>query len=119
MRTTQVSSGLIATQTLTSLASFSVSAWPGSGTLRPSARPPPAAAVPTTKLRRERCLPLPNVIFLMARSLRLAAGGDGAGRHVNGLADALIGAAATDVGHRLVDVLVGRTRFLLQQRRRR
>ena len=37
---------------------------------------------------------------------------------MHGRADALIGAAATDVGHRLVDVLVGRLRRLLEQRRR-
>src|SRR4051812_17153724 len=118
MRITQVSSGLIATQTLTSLAApFCACA---NGTFSPSARPPPAtAAEPTMNLRRESCLPLPNVIFLMARSLRLAAGGRATGCHVDRFADALIGAAAADVGHRRVNVLVGRPRVLLQERRRR
>src|SRR3954471_4012632 len=119
MRITQVSSGLIATQTLTSLAAAPFCAL-ANGTFSPSARPPPAtAAEPTMNFRRERCLPLPNVIFLMARSLRLAAGGRATGCHVDRFADALIGAAAADVGHRRVNVLVGRPRVLLQERRRR
>src|SRR5262249_5432397 len=33
-------------------------------------------------------------------------------------ADALIGAAAADVGHGVVDILIGRLRLLLQERRR-
>src|SRR3954452_4119276 len=107
IRITQASSGLIATQTLTSFAAPFCAA--ANGTFSPSARPPPAtAAEPTMNFRRERCLPLPNVIFLMARSLGLAAGGRATGCHVNRFADALVGAAATDVGHRLIDVLVGR-----------
>src|SRR3954467_6003712 len=51
--------------------------------------------------------------------LRLAAGGRATGCHVDRFADALIGAAAADVGHRRVNVLVGRPRVLLQERRRR
>jgi hypothetical protein len=39
------------------------------------------------------------------------------GRHVDSRANALVGAASTDVGHRLVDVLVGRLRGLLEERR--
>src|SRR3954453_7591856 len=117
MRITQVSSGLIATQTLTSLAAAPFCAL-ANGTFSPSARPPPAtAAEPTMNLRRERCLPLPNVIFLMARSLRLAASGLTTGCHVDRFADALIGAAATDVGHRGVDVLIGRARSFFQESR--
>src|SRR5262249_39202827 len=42
-----------------------------------------------------------------------------AGRGVYGGADALVGATATDIGHRGVDVGVGRLRLLLEQRRRR
>src|SRR6476659_10123777 len=119
MRITQVSSGLIATQMLTSFAAAPFCAC-ANGTFSPRARPPPAtAAEPTMNLRRESCLPLPNVIFLMAPSLRLAAGGYATGCHVDCFADALISAATADVGHRLVDVLVGRPRILLQQRRRR
>src|SRR3954463_15786173 len=119
MRITQVSSGLIATQTFTSVARalFCACASPSpNGTWKPSANPPPAAAAePTMNLRRERLRPLSNVIFFMAPSLRpafgaigrlAAGGGRGAGRGVHGLADALVGAAATDVGHRIVDVLV-------------
>src|SRR6187455_1293085 len=104
IRITQVSSGLIATQTLTSfVAPFCACA---NGTFSPRARPPPAtAAEPTMNLRRESCLPFPNVIFLMAPSLRPAAGGRATGCHVDRLADALIGSAAADIGHRLVDVL--------------
>ena len=40
-----------------------------------------------------------------------------AGGHVHGRADALVRAAAADVGHRLVDVRVGRIRVLREQRR--
>src|SRR5947199_6868826 len=43
--------------------------------------------------------------------LRAAVGGE-----MHGRADALIGAAATDIGHRLVDVLVGRLRLAGEQR---
>src|SRR3954469_21900334 len=121
MRITQVSSGLIATQMLTSVAALCACAVSmPNGTFNPRARPPPAtAAEPTMNLRRESCLPFPNVIFLMAPSLRPAAGGRATGCHVDRFADALIGAAAADVGHRFVDVLVGRPRILFQQRRRR
>ena len=56
MRMTQVSSGLIATQTLTSFAPRR-SAPSANGTFSPSARPPPAiAAEPTMNLRRESVL---------------------------------------------------------------
>src|SRR4029079_12083441 len=118
MRITQVSSGLIATQTLTSFAApFCACA---NGTFNPSARPPPAtAAEPTMNLRRESGLPFPNVIFLMAPSLRRAPGVLAAGRHVDGFTDALIGAAAADVGHRGINVAVGRPWIFLQERGRR
>ncbi len=71
MRMTQVSSGLIATQTLISLAApFCCPC--ANGTFNPSARPPPAiAAEPTMNLRRDSGLPFPNVIFLMAPSYDL------------------------------------------------
>src|SRR5579871_67367 len=130
MRITQVSSGLITTQALTSTPSFAVAACAleaaSAGTWKPSARPPPAAAVvPTTKARRESFVLLE--LFVMAdlpRSLGLVAIDRGGlatarhlGRHVDGGADALVGAAATDVGHRFVDVLIGRLRVLPQQRR--
>ena len=94
------------------------------GALKPSAKPPPAsAAEPTTNLRRERRWPFPKIIFFMAapsRTARCAIGGASAGRVsgrlMDGLADALVGAAAADVGHRLVDVGIGRLRLLLQER---
>ena len=123
MRITQVSSGLMATQMLTSAGPFCAAASVTNGALKPSASvPPAAAAAPTTNVRRERRWPLPKTIFLMAASLKTgafaigrAAIGGIAGRLMHGLADALIGAAAADVGHRLVDVGIGRLGFLLQQ----
>src|SRR5689334_7767388 len=72
------------------------------------ARPPVAAAVPTMKLRRERAR---SFCCFMSRLLP-------AGCHVHRGTDALIGAAAADVGHGVVDVLIGRFRLLLQERRR-
>ena len=58
MRITQVSSGLTTTQALTSMpastALFASAAPSPNGRRIPSASPPPAAAVPTMKLRRER-----------------------------------------------------------------
>src|SRR5205814_3879055 len=94
------------------------------GALKPSARPPPAAAAePTMNLRRESFWPFPKIIFFMALSSRPAAGAIGraacrrvAGRQVHGLADPLIGPAAADIGHRRVDVRVGRLGIFLQQR---
>src|SRR5882672_8495589 len=126
IRITQVSSGLIATHRLTSLAPFCAAASSMKGTFSPSARPPPAsAAEPTTNVRRESFWPLPKIIFFMALSSRPAGGAIGraairgiSGRLMHGLADALIGAAAADVGHRLVDVGVGRFWLFLEQRRR-
>src|SRR5579864_8520362 len=50
--------------------------------------------------------------------LASATGGTDAGRCMHGLADALIGAATTDIGHRFIDVLVGRLGVLLEQRGR-
>src|SRR3954453_17625443 len=124
MRMTQVSSGLIATQMLTSVAPFCAIASVTKGALKPSARPPLAAAAePTMNLRRESFWPFPKIIFFMACSSRPAAGAIGcaarrrvAGRQMHGLADALIGAAAADIGHRGVDVGGGRLRVFLQQR---
>src|SRR4051812_27409398 len=126
-RTTQESSGLMATQMFTSVAPFCAVAAVRNGALKPSANVPAvAAAVPTTNLRRERRWPFPKITFFMALSSRPAAGAIGraaigltAGRLMHGLADALIRPAAANVGHRLVDVGIGRLRLLLQQRRRR
>src|SRR3954454_23749252 len=119
MRITQVSSGLMATHTLTSAPSVAPcgSAAPKpDGRLKPSASPPPAAAEPMTNLRRESFADLLRMILFMA-----APSGSGriVGRHVDGGAYALIGAAATDVGHRLVDVVVARLGCSLEEGRGR
>src|ERR1043166_6288467 len=117
MRTTQVSSGLIATQMLISVASAVLCADAvGNGIAKPSAKPPPAAAEPTTKARRET-FPVPVLIIIASsRALALrgrerAAARGHAGRHMHGRADALVRPAAADIGHRLVDVAVGRLRL--------
>src|SRR3954467_2861482 len=122
MRMTQVSFGLMATQMFTSVAPFCAAAWARNGALKPSANVPAvAAAAPTTNLRRERRWPFPKIIFFMALSSRPAGGAIGcaAGAVAGGLmhrfADALVGAAAADVGHRLIDVGVGRLRLFLQK----
>src|SRR5882762_11233621 len=86
-------------------AAILASAGAPNGRRTPSARPPPATAVPTMKLRRE------SVRFI---SRLLSAGG-----HLHRRPDALIGAAAADVRHGVVDLLVGRLRPLPEQRRRR
>src|SRR5207302_2416347 len=109
MRITHVSSGLTTTQAWTSApASAALCASADSdpnGRRTPRARPPAAAAVPTMKLRREK------FASFMSRLLS-------AGRHMHRRADALIGAAPTDVGHRVVDVPVGRFWLLPQEGRR-
>ena len=68
-RITQVSSGLMRTHALTSVPSLPAacaSAVPISGRLNPSASPPPAAAEPTTKLRRETMAAVPLILFFTA-----------------------------------------------------
>src|ERR1043166_3083515 len=119
MRTTQVSSGLIATQMLTSVASAVLCADAvGNGMVKPSAKPPPAAAEPTTKARRETFPML--VMIAPSRALALrgrdrTAARTHAGRHMHGRADALIGATAADVGHTPVHAAIGRLRCFLEQ----
>src|SRR6185436_6173275 len=106
MRITQVSSGFTTTQALISApasAAFASAVPAPRGRRIPMARPPLAAAVATMKARRESFMSGPL----------LASG------HVDGRADALIRAAAADVGHGVVDVLVGRLGLALQQGRRR
>src|SRR5580765_2838954 len=109
MRITHVSSGLTTTQAWTSApasAALCASADPDpNGRRTPMARPAVAAAVPTMKLRREK------FAFFMSRLLP-------AGRYVHRRANALIGAAPADVGHRVVDVPVGRFGLLPQEGRR-
>src|SRR5215469_5499608 len=108
MRMTQVSSDLTTTHALISVA-VSAAAPLASAALRtkrdgtPSASPPPATAAPTMKRRRESAL-----LFFMS-------GPPLTGRRVHCRADALIRSAATDVVHRVVDVLVRRIRLALEQ----
>src|SRR6266436_794802 len=113
MRTTQVLSVLTTTQALTSVpAAVAASADPMNGSLNPSASPPPAAAELTMNLRRERLVVLPLSVFFMVVSsgfLRHVSG------HVHARADALVGAAAADVGHRRVDIGVARLRVFPDQ----
>src|SRR5437667_7102000 len=105
IRITQVSLGFTNTQALISAPAAAAVCAPAvdgpKGRLKPSARPPPAAAAERRMNLRRFMLNLPS------------------SGQVDRRADALIGAAAADVGHRLVDVLVGRLRVLLQQRRGR
>src|SRR5574342_1376039 len=75
---------------------------PMAGRWKPIASPAPATPAASRNSRR-----LTLVDASMLRSLRGA---------VNGGADTLIGAAATDVRHFLVDVGVGRVRVLREQR---
>src|SRR5205085_5715977 len=109
MRMTVVSSGRITTQTLTSgdPSAARTTAGPPVGRSKPIARPAPAAAVPMTKERR-----LSLTCVFMASSSGVRGG-------VDRLAHLLEGAAAADIGDGLVDVLVGRLRLVLQQRRHR
>src|SRR5215510_670619 len=109
MRTTVVSSGRITTQTLTSgePSAARTTVGPPLGRSNPMARPAPAAAVPMTKERR-----LSLTCLFMASS-------SGARGGVDRLAHLLEGAAAADIGDGLVDILVGRLRLFLKQRRHR
>src|SRR3989475_2910403 len=113
MRITQVSSGLTTTQAWASVPALPTP-WPSpdptpDGSRIPMARLPAAAAVPTMKLRRERFKILALVAFMSRPPT---------GRHVHRRPDALIGSAAADVRHRVVDVRVGRFRVSLQPGRR-
>src|SRR2546426_9393323 len=75
---------------------------PAAGTWKPMTRPAPATLAVSRNSRRLICA------ALMSRSL---------GGAMDGGADALVGAAATDAGHRRVDVGVRRVRILCEQRR--
>src|SRR5450756_1175686 len=112
MRITTVSSGWITTQALTSGAPSAArtTEGPPKGRSRPNASPVPAAAVPMTKARR--LTPGAAICSFMDTS----SGGRGG---VDRFAHLLEGAAATDVGDRLVDIRVGRPRLVLEQGGRR
>src|SRR3984885_8699476 len=111
IRITTVSSGRITTQALTSgePSAARTTVGPPNGRSRPSARPAPAAAVPTTKARR---FILGVTCLFMAGPLRVGGG-------VNGFTRLLEGAATADIGDGLVDILVGRFRLFLEQGRDR
>src|SRR6202048_2482543 len=106
MRMTTVSSGRITTQQLTSgdPSAARTTAGPPKGISRPSARPVPSAAEPMTKARR-----FMEGIWFMAASSSVRDG-------VDRLAHLLEGAAAADICNRVVNVLVGRFRLLLEKR---
>src|SRR4030081_556310 len=109
MRITTVSSGRITTQALTSGEPSAARTTVGpSGISIPSARPAPAAAVPSTKVRR-----FSLTCLFMAGPLLSVAGG------VNRFTRLLEGAAAADIGDGFVDILVGGLRLLLEQGRDR
>jgi len=116
MRTTQVSSGLTTTQALISVpgAPCAAASPMPKGNGIPSARPPPAAGrtddeLAAGKIRGGGCpWSSPAQAFLLMSA-----------RHVHGRPDALVGAAAADVRHGLVDVGVGRQRLLREERRGR
>src|SRR5262245_16385290 len=99
---TQVSSGLITTHALISagwLPRFCARAnRPASEKLNPSARPPLAAAVPTAKVRRESSALRPELVFMVSSLCQIR-------RQIDRCANALIGAATTDIGHRSIDLL--------------
>src|SRR5439155_3334454 len=134
-RMTQVSSGLTRTHALISLMLSAVPRAPcasadamPNGSCMPKASPPPAAAEPTMNLRRERLVfPLSLIVFFMRISSRLGrcqavVGSARAGRtarsrcNAHGIADARVGSAAANIGHRVVDILVARIRILIEQR---
>src|SRR4051812_40540703 len=111
MRMTTGSSGLITTQAFTSPGAVCAAASLPNGTWKPSERPPVTAAVPTRKLRRETWVRSRtcSVMVMPSRSTGLAAGR----RQLDRGADAVIGAAAADIGEAVVDVVVGRLRVVL------
>src|SRR5262245_53516510 len=109
MRTTQVSSVFTTTQALISVPAAAWVAAPATPKRMPRASPPLAATELTMNLRRE----VDWMVMVVSRSgfLRHVGG------HVHRRPDALVGAAAADVGHRLVDVRVGRLGFFREERR--
>src|SRR4029079_4375682 len=96
MRITHVASARITTQALTSgePSAARTTDGPPNGMSIPSARPAPAAAVPTTKARRLKC---GVTCLFMAAPSRV-------GGSVNGFTRLLEGAATADIGDGLVDV---------------
>src|SRR3712207_2981106 len=116
MRTTMVSSGLITTQALTSggrVWAPCAAASPAKGMWKPSESPVAAAVEPARNLRRETLSAVVMVSSRPSAAAHAALGGE-----LDGGADAVVGAAAADVGDLLVDVGVGRLRLAGKERRR-
>src|SRR5690606_22688625 len=103
-RITTLSSGLITTQALTSGVSVSARAALPKGRRMPRVKLP-AAAEPTRKPRRE----IEKCLVIGASSLRELGGA------LDARADAVVGAAAADVVHLRIDVLVRRVRRMGEQ----
>src|SRR3954462_11548517 len=114
-----VSSGRTTTQALISAPWASAAPLANAaGKWKPTLSPPPIAADCLRKVLREEAN---LVVFVMGCSLRLHRLLGAAGRLRRGmdrLADTRVRAAAADVGHRVVDVFVGRVRVLPEQRGR-
>src|SRR5215470_10853135 len=106
-RMTTLSSGWTSTQALTSVPAFGLPFWASAdGKWKPTASPPPTRAELFRNSRREALM---EVIAASSRLGRLRGG-------VDRRADPGVGAAATDVGHRRIDVAIGGLRVLPQQR---
>lgn len=127
---TQVSSGLTKTQIPTSgevSVACAMASW-FAKIFIPNASPPPAMAeVPSMKRRRDNgAIEFEIEFMVLALNFDLLNQGTDfisihfgqfacAGGHMDGLADALVGAATADIGHGLVDVFVGGFRLAFQQ----
>src|SRR5262245_36083209 len=110
IRITTVSSGRITTHALISgEPSWARTTVAPNGIFRPSASPPPAAAVPTMKERRSNLA----VLAIMAAPSSCLRGG------VNGFAHLLERAAPADIRNALVDVGIAWLRLFAEQRRHR
>src|SRR5215471_4773037 len=94
------------THALISGPSSAACAMSGTGNSNPSTKAPPAAAVLARNERRSIC-----PVAVMATSILSSAG-----RSVDSGTDALVGAAAADIGDCVINVGIGRFWPILQQR---
>src|SRR4051812_14159450 len=107
-RITTVSSGLITTQALTSGAASAAAAEVPNGTWKSTESPPATAAEPARNLRRDTSS---AIVMVLSRIPGLAAARLAAlGGELDRGTDAVVGAAAADIGDLGVDVVVGRLR---------